>query len=101
MATKTTKISKSADVTILKNPRITEKAANLASSSTYIFDVSVDATKNEIIKAFVATYKAVPIKVNTVNEKAKSFFRRGKLGFGRRSKKAYIILPKGVTIDII
>jgi large subunit ribosomal protein L23 len=105
MATKTTTqkntTAKSADVTLLKNPRITEKAAMLAGHSTYTFDVAVGATKNEIIKAFVTTYKATPIKVNTVNVRADSFFRRGKLGFGRRSKKAYIVLPKGVTIDIM
>jgi large subunit ribosomal protein L23 len=93
--------AKSADVTLLKHPRITEKAANLAGHATYTFDVAVGATKSEIIKAFVMTYKATPIKVNTVNVKPKSFFKRGKLGFGKRSKKAYVVLPKGTTIDIM
>lgn len=98
--TTTKHTAKSADVTLLKRPRITEKAAKLAGHNTYAFDVAVTATKSEIIKAFVATYKQTPIKVNTVNVKAKSFFRRGVLGFGTRIKKAYVILPKGVTIDI-
>lgn len=101
MATSKTTITKNADVTLLKRPRVTEKAANLGMHNTYVFDVAVTATKNEIIKAFVATYKQTPLKVNTVMSKPKSFFKRGKLGFGTRSKKAYIILPKGTTIEIM
>lgn len=99
--TTTNNVSKSANVSILRNPRITEKAANAGSFSTYVFDVAVNATKNEIAKAFESVYKAKPIKVNTVSEKRKSFFRRGVLGFGKKSKKAYIILPKGTTIEIM
>lgn len=101
MATKKTTISKSADPMILKNPRITEKAANLAGTAIYTFDVAVSATKNEIIKAFISAYKQTPIKVNVVNQKPKTFFRKGKLGVARRAKKAYIALPKGTTIDIM
>lgn len=92
---------KGADVTLLKHPRITEKAANLGQFSTYLFDVAVNATKSEIAKAFFATYKHKPLKVNTVSQKPKSYFRRGVLGFGKRTKKAYIILPKGTTIEIM
>jgi large subunit ribosomal protein L23 len=92
---------KSADVTLLKHPRITEKAANMGKYNTYLFDVAVGATKNEIAKAFFAVYKQKPLKVNTVNQKAKVYFRRGMLGFGKASKKAYVILPKGTTIEIM
>jgi len=104
MATKTTTTSsnpKSADATLLKRPRITEKAANMGQYSTYLFDVAVGATKSEIAKAFFAAYKQKPLKVNTVSQKPKSYFRRGVLGFGKRTKKAYIILPKGTTINIM
>lgn len=100
MATKTT-TTKSAAVGILKNPRITEKAANAQALNTYTFDVSVDATKSEIGKAFEMQYKQKPLSVRTVNVKRKSFFRKGKLGFGAAGKKAYISIPKGKTIDVI
>lgn len=103
MATKQTQSNtgaKFAHALTLKNPRITEKAANAGKYNTYVFDVAPDTTKNEIIKAFTAAYKQAPIKVNTVNVKPKTFWRRGVLGFGKRSKKAYIILPKGTTIDL-
>lgn len=100
MATKTTTIQ-SADPSILKNPRVTEKAAYAQALNTYTFDVAVGATKNEIAKAFATQYKQTPVSVRTVNVKRKTFFRKGKLGFGTAGKKAYITLPKGKTIDVI
>lgn len=100
MATKTTTL-KTGDVSILKHPRITEKTANAQALRAYTFDVSVDATKSEITKAFITQYKQTPVSVRTLNSKPKSFFRKGRLGFGPRRKKAYITLPKGKSIDII
>jgi large subunit ribosomal protein L23 len=104
MATKKTQSHtdpRSADLSVLKNPRITEKAANAAGMQSYLFDVAFGATKSEIAKAFEAVYKHKPLKVNVVNVRRKSFFRRGKLGFGTMTKKAYVFLPKGVTIEIM
>lgn len=100
---KTTSTTKTlhADATILRNPRITEKAARAAEHNTYVFEIAVGATKSEVAKAFQAAYKHKPLRVNIVNEKAKSYFRRGVLGFGKRGKKAYITLPKGATIEIM
>jgi ribosomal protein L23 len=86
---------------VLKDPRITEKAANGAQYSIYLFNVAVGATKSEIAKAFQAKYNKKPVKVNTVNTLPKTYFRRGKLGTGSAGKKAYVFLPKGVTIDVI
>lgn len=86
---------------ILKNARITEKAANNSQYSIYTFNVAVGATKSEIAKAFQAKYNKKPIKVNTVNILPKTFFRRGQLGKGTFGKKAYVFLPKGVTVDIM
>ena len=86
--------------TLLRRPLITEKAANGAQFSVYLFDVQVGATKSEIAKAFKVQYKETPIKVNTVNVMRKSHFRRGRLGFGVKVKKAYVFLKKGTTINI-
>lgn len=106
MATKktqsdTTPKATRANPLVLRNPRITEKAAKLGSQSAYLFDVAVGATKSEIAKAFTDRYGKKPIKVNTINETPKTFWRRGVLGVAKKTKKAYIILPKGVTIDIM
>ena len=101
MATKKTKTEdKKVVATVLNRPLITEKAANGAQYSVYLFDVQVGATKSEIAKAFKAQYKETPIKVNTVNVIRKSHFRRGRLGFGVKVKKVYVFLKKGTTINI-
>ena len=101
MATKKTTTEKEViAVSVLKNARITEKAANNAQYSIYLFDVAVNATKSEIAKAFKAKYKKTPLKVNTVTMLPKSFFRRNRLGFSTKGKKAYVFLEKGTTIDI-
>lgn len=93
--------TKNVDVSVLKNPRITEKAALGGKYSIYLFDVTVDATKSEIAKAFEAVYKHKPIKVNVVNIPRKSYFRRNQLGFGVYKKKAYVFLKKGTTIELM
>ena len=86
---------------VIKKERVTEKAARAAQINTYIFDVSVTATKSEVAKAFTAKYKHKPLRVNLVTERAKSYFRKGVLGFGKRGKKAYVTVPKGTKIEII
>ncbi len=93
--------AESKKVSVLGRALITEKAANNAQYSIYLFDVAFGATKSEIAKAFKTKYNKAPVKVNTVNNNRKSFFRRGRLGFGANTKKAYVFLPKGTTIDII
>ncbi len=97
----TTKEIAKVDTSILRNPRITEKAAKAQSHNAYLFDVSPSTTKSEIAKAFVKQYKHKPLKVNTVMQKPKSSFKKGILSFGPRGKKAYVYLPKGKTIDIM
>lgn len=88
---------------ILKNPRITEKAANAQSVNAYVFDVAVGATKSEVAKAFFAQYSIKPVKVNVLTVKPKMVYRRATntTGFKTRGKKAYVYLPKGKTIEIV
>lgn len=105
MATKTTQSKTEretkATTTVIRKPRITEKAAKLASVNTYTFDVTVGMTKSEVAKAFFAQYKHKPLKVHTVNVKPKTFWRKGVLGVARKTKKAYVTVAKGVKIDIM
>ncbi len=104
MAKKTdiTKVeAKKVDTSILKNPRITEKAAKAGAHNAYIFDVAPSATKSEIAKAFVKQYKHKPLQVRTTTQKPRSKFQKGILSFGPKIKKAYISLPKGKTIDVM
>ncbi len=90
---------------LLRAPRITEKTARASERSVYVFTVDSSATKNEIAKAFKAAYKQTPLKVHTLVKKPKAHFRRtaqgSQLGFGPRTKKAYVYLKKGTTIDVM
>ena len=90
-----------ANTALLLNARITEKAAKASDHNCYVFDVAVGATKSEIKKAFILTYKQMPTKVHIVNVKPDYIFRKNVLGKTARSKKAYIYLPKGVTIEVM
>lgn len=89
---------------ILKNPRITEKATTLVEGACYTFDVSPRATKNEIEKAVFALYKVQPVRVRTLKIAKKVTNprgRRGKFGTTTGGKKAYVYLKKGDKIEVL
>lgn len=84
---------------IIKNPRITEKAALSSEKGAYTFDVATTATKNEIKKAVKEMYKVEPVKVNITQVKSKRVFRRGQPGVKSGGKKAVVYLKKGDNIS--
>lgn len=86
---------------LIKNPRVTEKSSMLVEANVYTFNVSSDATKNEIKKAVFSLYKVNPMKVNTVSFPAKQIMVRGKKGVKQGGKKAFVYLKKGDKIEII
>jgi large subunit ribosomal protein L23 len=87
---------------VLHSPRITEKASRAMEDSVYVFDVTKNANKREIIAAVKAVYKVKPRKVAIVNTKPKMTrnMRTGKKGMKGGFKKAYVYLRKGETITI-
>jgi len=89
-----------AKISPIKKFHVTEKAGILSESNAYAFEVTKDATKNQIAKEVAKLYKVVPMKVNIVNGKAKRIVARGKVGKSKGIKKAYVFLKKGDTIDI-
>lgn len=88
-------------MSIIKRPRVTEKATMSAESGAYVFEVSKDSTKAQIGKAISMMYKVTPLKVRVVNLPAKKVFVRGKWGEKTGIKKAYVYLKKGDKIEII
>ncbi|MCX6755573.1 MAG: 50S ribosomal protein L23 [Candidatus Nomurabacteria bacterium] len=88
-----------ADIKTIKKPRITEKVALLAEKNIYTFEVSANATKNEIRKDIEAIYKIKPVKVNIVHIPKKTVIIRGKKGVKNGGKKAMVYLKKGDKID--
>jgi large subunit ribosomal protein L23 len=89
--------------TIIKNPRITEKATMLIEEACYTFDVSNSATKNEIIKAIKQLYKVTPRAVRTVAVTSKKVTSRknNKVGYTTAGRKAYVYLKKGDKIEVL
>lgn len=83
------------------SPRITEKAALMQDDGVYVFNVSPDATKNEIAKEIETIYKVTPVKVNIAKAAGKKRFFRGRVGQKAGVKKAYVYLKKGDKITVV
>ncbi len=87
--------------TILR-PRITEKSAVSAETlNAYVFEISKDATKQNVMKAIKELYKVEPVKVNIVKLPSKKVMSKGKVGSTRSVKKAYVYLKKGDKIEVL
>ena len=87
--------------TIIKNPRITEKASFAQEQNVYTFDISAGANKTEIKKAIFTLYKVKPIKVNALRVQKKKIFSKGIKGVKGGGKKALVYLKAGDKIEFI
>jgi len=89
-------------LSIIKKPRITEKAGiKSESQNVYTFEVTKDATKKIVSEAMQLIYKVTPIKINIINLPAKKVTARGKRGVKSAVKKALVFLKKGDKIAFI
>jgi large subunit ribosomal protein L23 len=89
-------------LSVIKNPRITEKAGiQSESQNVYTFEVTKDATKKTIGEAIKLIYKVTPIKINIVNLPAENVTARGRKGVKQAVKKALVFLKKGDKIAFI
>lgn len=86
---------------IIKNPRITEKASFSAEQNVYTFDIAANANKTEIKKVIFALYKVHPVKVNVLSVPRKSIMSKGKAGVRGGGRKALVYLKKGDKIEFI
>ncbi len=87
--------------TIIKNPRVTEKASFAFERNVYTFDVAPSANKSEIEKAIFTLYKVKPVKVNVLVNPRKRVSTRGQNGVRGGGKKAMVYLKKGDKIEFI
>ena len=87
-------------------PRATEKAYAQSKNNIYVFDVPLDANKQQIVAAIEAQFEVSIISIKTLiqNGKAISFSRgkRSRPGITTRKdlKKAYVTLAEGDKINI-
>lgn len=95
-------LAKASDYALLQSPVLTEKTALIGQSGNKaVFRVPKTATKPEIISAVEKIFKVKVASVSTLNTLGK--VKRSLKGEGRRasSKKAYVTLAQGQTINII
>ena len=85
---------------LLRRPIITEKATNASESGAVVFEVSISASKPEIKKAVEELFKVKVKGINTLVTKGKVKRFKGKLGKRKDTKKAYVMLEDGNTIDV-
>jgi large subunit ribosomal protein L23 len=102
-AAKTKEVAdKKVQPSVLRGPRVTEKATMLAEggkAAIYTFEIDPRANKVEVRAAIKAAYKVDPVKVNIVKLPAKMVFRRGKVGRVTGVKKALVYMKPGDKID--
>ena len=86
---------------VIRRPRITEKATFSASKNVYVFEVSLEANRMEVARAIRHVYSVTPQKVRIVAIPSKRVFVRGTWGIKKGGRKAYVYLKKGDKIEIV
>ncbi|HMS93441.1 MAG TPA: 50S ribosomal protein L23 [Candidatus Saccharibacteria bacterium] len=88
-------------------PRATEKAyAQSLATNTYVFNVPLDANKQQIIDAVESQFDVKVINIKTLVQSGKAVrFSRGKNRYPgttnrKDSKKAYVTLAEGDSIQV-
>ena len=87
---------------VLRRPMVTEKAFNLGGAlNQYVFEVSDEATKNEIKKAIQDLYGVRVNRVNIMNVAGKKRRVGQHEGFRPGYKKAIVFLPAEEKIEAV
>lgn len=88
---------------VLVRPHLTEKAVALSERHVYTFQVHPDANKYEIALAVQRQFQVTPVKVRIVRRRSRRVQdpRRGQWQTEPQSKKAYVTLKQGETIQLI
>ncbi|OQB09222.1 MAG: 50S ribosomal protein L23 [Parcubacteria group bacterium ADurb.Bin216] len=86
---------------ILRCPKITEKAAALAESNFYVFELEPTANKIEVKKAIKDYFNVDVEKVTIINLPRKKVQKGKVVGHKGGCKKAIVKVKEGQKIDII
>ena len=87
-------------MTVLIAPHVTEKSSlAMQNHNQYTFRVRRDATKIDVKKAVQLMFDVEVRAVQIVNEPGKTRRFGGRIGRTQDSKKAYVSLAQGQTID--
>lgn len=94
------KVSDARKYDLVLSPVVTEKSTFASEHNQVVFQVPLDATKPEIKAAVEALFKVKVEAVNTLRAKGKTKRFRGIPGRRSDSKKAYVTLAEGHSIDV-
>ncbi len=92
--------------TLFVHPRATEKAYAQSQDGVYVFNVPLDANKNDIVSSIEIQYGVKVTGVRTVVQSGKSVrYSRGKNRYPGKTnrkdtKKAYVTLAEGDKIQV-
>lgn len=87
-------------------PRISEKAYAQSQDNVYVFNVPLDANKQQIIAAVEAQFEVKVERIKTLVQSGKAIrFSRGKRAMPgtthrKDTKKAYVTLAEGSSIQV-
>ncbi|MDF0602186.1 50S ribosomal protein L23 [Psychromarinibacter sp. C21-152] len=85
---------------VIRKPVITEKATLASEQNAVVFEVAMAATKPQIREAIEGLFNVKVKAVNTTITKGKTKRFRGRPGRRKDTKKAYVTLEEGNTIDV-
>ncbi|SLN73208.1 50S ribosomal protein L23 [Roseivivax jejudonensis] len=85
---------------VIRKPVITEKSTMASENNAVVFEVAMDSTKPQIRDAVEALFGVKVKAVNTAIHKGKVKRFRGQKGRRADTKKAYVTLVEGNTIDV-
>ena len=87
---------------VIRAPRVSEKTARLQEvSNQYVFEVATDATMADIKSAIEKLFAVKVEAVNVVNVKGKNKAFKFRMGRRADSRKAYVTLAEGQSIDVM
>ncbi|MBN2872587.1 MAG: 50S ribosomal protein L23 [Halothiobacillaceae bacterium] len=84
---------------VLRAPVVTEKTARAGEFNQYVFQVATAASKPEIKAAVEQVFEVSVKAVQVANQRGKVRRFRGMPGRRADTKKAYVTLAEGQTID--
>jgi large subunit ribosomal protein L23 len=85
---------------VIRKPIVTEKATMASEAGAVVFEVSMDSNKPLIKEAVEALFNVKVKAVNTTVVKGKTKRLKHRLGRRKNTKKAYVMLEEGNTIDV-
>lgn len=88
---------------VIRKPRITEKAAVLSDKNVYTFEIAPQATKYDVRDAIKALYNVTPVKVNIVSKRPRRYHSssRGRTLLAHGMRVAYVYLKKDDRIELV